>query len=173
MFRLYRSLPSAADILNRNGGEGPGFNAMRLILSLTILAVHSGWVAGADTSRDWEGLHGIFLMSLVPAFFALSGFLVTGSAMRTDAVRPFITLRAIRIVPALFVEITLSALVLGPLLTTWLLRDYVADIRFGSISAISSGASASNCRACSRAIPSRAWSTRTSGPSSRNSTATS
>ena len=32
--------------------------------------------------------------------------------------------------PALFVEITLSALVLGPLLTTWLLRDYVADIRF-------------------------------------------
>lgn len=130
MIRLYRSLPSAADILNRNGGEGPGFNAMRLILSLTILAVHSGWVAGADTSRDWEGLHGIFLMSLVPAFFALSGFLVTGSALRTDAVRPFITLRAIRIVPALFVEITLSALVLGPLLTTWLLRDYVADIRF-------------------------------------------
>ena len=38
MIRLYRSLPSAADILNRNGGEGPGFNAMRLILSLTILA---------------------------------------------------------------------------------------------------------------------------------------
>ncbi len=124
------SLPTAADILERNGGEGPGFNALRLILSVTILAVHSGWVAGADTSEDWVGWGGLFRLSLVPAFFALSGFLVTGSALRTGAVRPFITLRAIRIVPALFVEITLSALVLGPLLTTWALRDYVSDIRF-------------------------------------------
>ena len=130
MIRSYRSLPSAADILNRNNGEGPGFNALRLILSLTILAAHSGWVAGADTSEDWTGFHGIFLLSLVPAFFALSGFLVTGSAVRTGAVRPFIALRAIRIVPALFVEITLSALVLGPLLTSWALRDYFSDIRF-------------------------------------------
>lgn len=127
---FFASLPSAGDILDRNGGEGPGFNALRLILSLTILAVHSGWVAGADTGEDWTGWHGLFLLSLVPAFFALSGFLVTGSALRTGAVRPFITLRAIRIVPALFVEIALSALVLGPLLTTWALRDYVSDVRF-------------------------------------------
>ncbi|MBD3848778.1 acyltransferase [Bosea sp. SSUT16] len=127
---FFVSWPSAADILDRNGGEGPGFNALRLTLSLTILAVHSGWVAGADTGEDWTGWHGLFLLSLVPAFFALSGFLVTGSASRTGAVRPFITLRAIRIVPALFVEIALSALVLGPLLTTWALRDYVSDIRF-------------------------------------------
>lgn len=130
MLSSYNSLPSAGDILRLNKGEGPGFSAMRLILSLTILGAHSGWVAGADTTGDWTGLHGIFLLSLVPAFFALSGFLVTGSAMRTGAVRPFITLRLLRIVPALFVEVTLSALVLGPIFTTYLLFDYFTDIRF-------------------------------------------
>jgi peptidoglycan/LPS O-acetylase OafA/YrhL len=130
MLRFYQSLPSAGDVLRANGGEGPGFNALRLGLSLTILAAHSGWVAGMDTSEDWNGLHGLFLLSLVPAFFALSGFLVTGSALRTNAVRPFITLRLIRIVPALFVEVALSALVLGPIFTTLLLSDYFTDFRF-------------------------------------------
>lgn len=130
MLRFYNSLPSAGDILQSNKGEGPGFSAMRLSLSLTILGAHSGWVAGADTTGVWTGLHGIFLLSLVPAFFALSGFLVTGSALRTNAVRPFIALRLIRIVPALFVEVTLSALVLGPIFTTYLLSDYFTDVRF-------------------------------------------
>jgi peptidoglycan/LPS O-acetylase OafA/YrhL len=127
---FYRSAPSAGDILRANNGEGPGFNALRLALSILILAVHSGWVAGADTSQDWEGLQGLFRLSLVPAFFALSGFLITGSALRTGAVKPFITLRVIRIFPALFVEVTLSALVLGPIFTTFLLTDYFRDIRF-------------------------------------------
>jgi len=130
MLSFYRSAPSAGDILRANNGEGPGFNALRLGLSILILAAHSGWVAGADTSQDWVGLNGLFLLSLVPAFFALSGFLVTGSAIRSAAVRPFLTLRFIRIAPALFVEVTLSALVLGPLFTTYLLRDYFGDIRF-------------------------------------------
>lgn len=130
MFRFYAALPSAGDILDANKGEGPGFHALRLALSLLILFAHSGWVAGMDTSNDWSGLHGLFLLSLVPAFFALSGFLVTGSAVRTNAVKPFMALRIIRIVPALSVEVLLSALVLGPLFTTYALRDYVSDVRF-------------------------------------------
>lgn len=130
MFSFYQNAPSAGDILKANNGEGPGFNALRLGLSLLILGAHSGWVAGMDTSNDWVGLQGLFRLSLVPAFFALSGFLVTGSALRTGAVKPFISLRFIRIVPALLVEVTLSALVLGPIFTTYLLSDYFQDIRF-------------------------------------------
>ena len=130
LLRRLRSVPTAGDILRANNGEGPGFNALRLALSLLILGAHSGWVAGMDGSHDWVGLQGLFRLSLVPAFFALSGFLVTGSALRTGAVRPFITLRFIRIVPALLVEVTLSALVLGPIFTTYLLSDYFHDIRF-------------------------------------------
>ncbi len=130
MFEKYRSLPSIGDVLVANKGEGPGFNFMRLALALLILGAHSAWVAGKDTSQDWVGLHGLFLLSLVPAFFALSGFLVTGSALRTNAVRPFIALRLIRIVPALFVEVVLSAIIFGPLLTSYVLSDYFSDPRF-------------------------------------------
>lgn len=130
MLRFYRSLPSAQDILNANKGEGPGFNFMRLALAMIILGAHSSWMAGVDSTHDWEGWQGLFRLSLVPAFFALSGFLVTGSALRTNAVRTFMALRLIRIVPALFVEVTLSALILGPIFTTYLLSDYFTDMRF-------------------------------------------
>ncbi|MDO9418707.1 acyltransferase family protein [Pararhizobium sp.] len=130
MIQFYTSLRSVQDILTANRGEGPGFNFMRLALSLLILGAHSSWIAGASSTLQFDGPAGFFLLSLVPAFFALSGFLVTGSALRTNAVRPFIGLRLIRIVPALFVEVTLSALILGPIFTTYLLSDYFTDIRF-------------------------------------------
>jgi peptidoglycan/LPS O-acetylase OafA/YrhL len=130
MIGFSRPIPSAGDILRAHQGEGPGFNALRLGLSIMILAAHSGWVAGADVSNDWTGLQGILLLSLVPAFFALSGFLVAGSAVRTATVTPFLALRILRIAPALLVEVALSALILGPLITTYPLTDYVRDIRF-------------------------------------------
>ena len=130
MIGFSRPIPSAGDILRDHQGEGPGFNALRLGLSVLILAAHSGWIAGADVSKDWTGLKGLLLLSLVPAFFALSGFLVTGSAIRTSAVTPFLALRVLRIAPALMVEVTLSAIVLGPLFTRYSLIDYVHDIRF-------------------------------------------
>ena len=67
---------------------------------------------------------------LVPMFFALSGFLVTGSAFRTKSVLLFLSFRSLRIVPALFVEVSLSALVLGPLLTDVPLSRYFSDHKF-------------------------------------------
>jgi peptidoglycan/LPS O-acetylase OafA/YrhL len=67
---------------------------------------------------------------LVPMFFALSGFLVTGSAFRTRSVRDFLLFRCLRIVPALFMEVSLSALFLGPLLTAYSLNGYFADPKF-------------------------------------------
>ncbi len=73
-----------------------------------------------------------FTLSHVPMFFALSGFLVSGSAFRTRRVLPFVGLRVIRIVPALFVEIFLSAVVLGGLFTTLPLDDYYTSSGFFS-----------------------------------------
>src|SRR5271168_2704028 len=71
----------------------------------------------------------IFL-PIVPAFFALSGFLVTGSALRVRATSTFLMFRVLRILPALLVEVTLSALVLGPIFTTLPLRHYFSDPQF-------------------------------------------
>ena len=63
-------------------------------------------------------------------FFALSGFLVTGSLMRSQKLQTFIGLRVIRLIPALAVEVVLSALILGPLLTIFELKDYFGSVHF-------------------------------------------
>jgi peptidoglycan/LPS O-acetylase OafA/YrhL len=63
-------------------------------------------------------------------FFALSGFLVSGSAFRTRSLIPFLGLRVLRILPALFVEVTLSAVILGGLFTNLDLADYYTSAGF-------------------------------------------
>jgi peptidoglycan/LPS O-acetylase OafA/YrhL len=70
------------------------------------------------------------LFSLVGMFFALSGFLVAGSALRTMNMRVFFANRALRILPALSVEVLLSAFVLGPLVTTMTLSHYFTNGMF-------------------------------------------
>ena len=71
-----------------------------------------------------------FIELLVPMFFSLSGFLVTGSAFRTRNLPQFLAFRILRIVPALFTEVSLSALCLGPLLTVVPLSVYFSDGKF-------------------------------------------
>jgi peptidoglycan/LPS O-acetylase OafA/YrhL len=64
-------------------------------------------------------------------FFALSGFLVSASLERTR-LHQFLTLRALRIVPALAVVVVLCALVLGPVFTTLPLTAYFMSPQFGA-----------------------------------------
>lgn len=63
-------------------------------------------------------------------FFALSGFLVSGSLLRTRTISEFITLRAVRIMPALAVEVLLSAFLIGAVFTILPLREYFTDPLF-------------------------------------------
>jgi peptidoglycan/LPS O-acetylase OafA/YrhL len=58
----------------------------------------------------------------------LSGFLVTGSLQRSS-LTVFVANRFLRIVPALSVEVLISALLLGPLLTTLPWTDYFGDAK--------------------------------------------
>jgi peptidoglycan/LPS O-acetylase OafA/YrhL len=62
-------------------------------------------------------------------FFALSGFLIAGSADRLN-LRNFLINRGLRIVPALAVEIIISALLIGPVFTTYPLPTYFKDAVF-------------------------------------------
>lgn len=68
--------------------------------------------------------------NILPMFFALSGFLVAGSWERTRNLPQFFGYRAIRLVPALTVEVVLSALILGPLVTTLPVIDYFSGDTF-------------------------------------------
>ena len=78
----------------------------------------------------WEGPLRPAIFSILLTFFALSGFLVAGSLERTKTTSEFLTLRAIRLVPALAVEVLLSAILIGPLTTTLPLIDYFGNLRF-------------------------------------------
>jgi peptidoglycan/LPS O-acetylase OafA/YrhL len=89
-----------------------------------------GWLKGTFLRKHNEDAH--FANVLVPMFFALSGFLVAGSAFRTRSLTKFLTFRGLRIIPALFVEVSLSALFLGPLLTIFPLENYFHDPRLAS-----------------------------------------
>ena len=126
------SFGSLDDRLARFGGVGPGFDHLRIGLSLSILLWHS--FSNSYGLRYAESLPAFpvppLLSALLPMFFGLSGFLVTGSALRTNDVKTFLTFRTLRILPALFTEITLSALILGPLLTSFTLIQYFSDPSF-------------------------------------------
>jgi peptidoglycan/LPS O-acetylase OafA/YrhL len=121
-----------ADRIRDTGGYTSGFDYLRLILSILVLFGHSFVVSGDyvdDKLMPW-GINTLRDYAILPIFFSLSGFLVAASLVRTKSLLMFLTLRGLRIVPALFVEITLSALVLGPLLTTVNLREYFTGIEF-------------------------------------------
>lgn len=115
-----------------HGGVGPGFDWVRLGLSAMVILLHSFHTAYGF--RPAESLAyspaGPMFAAVLPMFFGLSGFLVAGSALRTRNLKVFLTFRVLRIVPALVTEVTLSALVLGTLMTSLPLADYFADERF-------------------------------------------
>lgn len=139
-----------SDALQRHKGVGPGFHFLRHALSFIIIAHHCRIaIRGVEEPTYAKGavmagglLHQLTygqlvieamrpgLYALVGMFFALSGFLVTGSALRNPTVSTFFANRALRIVPALSVEVTLSALILGPLVTTAALSRYFSDPLF-------------------------------------------
>lgn len=110
-------------------GRPAGFDYMRLILAISVIAMHSPIIAygsGPDAAM-WESPARPYLRSILPMFFALSGFLVAGSYERSRTVGMFFGLRVIRIYPALVVEVLLSAFILGAAFTLLPLRDYFSD----------------------------------------------
>jgi peptidoglycan/LPS O-acetylase OafA/YrhL len=110
------------EVLERRKGIGPGFDFLRVGLATTIVMTHAALL----TRNAWL-IHDTPLWfneyALVPMFFALSGFLVAGSGMRLS-LGNFLVNRGLRIVPALAVDVTFCALLLGPILTTTPLAGY-------------------------------------------------
>jgi peptidoglycan/LPS O-acetylase OafA/YrhL len=113
------------------GARPAGFDYMRLILSVMIIVFHSVAVCyGRDAETAlWTSWYSPALYFMVPCFFALSGFLVAGSLER-NSISAFVTLRVIRIFPALTVEVLVSALLIGPMVTTLGLSEYFSSGEF-------------------------------------------
>jgi peptidoglycan/LPS O-acetylase OafA/YrhL len=112
-------------------GRASGFDYLRLALAVLVVASHalqtsSGAIPDFLISGNGQFLHNI----IVPMFFGLGGFLVAGSLDRTRSLVTYLGLRVIRIFPALWADILLSALVLGPLVTTLPLQEYFSASEF-------------------------------------------
>ena len=110
-------------------GLGAGFDFLRVALAFGVVAWHEPRVLTPANAH----LHDaplIWLMgySILPMFFGLSGFLISGSAQRLG-LGNFLINRGLRIFPALIVEIALSAFVLGPLFTSLPLGEYWTSLQ--------------------------------------------
>ena len=127
-------MKSFGNVLDDSNGLGRGFDFMRIALSLAVVTRHvislarpvvAGANPGADTGFGF-GLDWIVSYSILIMFFGLSGFLISGSAMRLT-LKNFLINRGLRIFPALAVEVILSAMVLGPIFTSLPLAEYFTD----------------------------------------------
>ncbi len=123
---------SVKEMLTENKNIAPGFDALRIILAVLILFWHSFYICYPEDSatfhNSWSNpfCHP-FLKMILPMFFFLSGFLVCASAYRLRSAFTFLWYRALRILPALLVEIFLSAVFLGGAMTTLPLKRYFSS----------------------------------------------
>lgn len=101
-------------------------NAMRLIAAGLVLFSHcyalSGNVELEPVARHLRILDGGALA--VIAFFFLSGYLISASWASTPFLSSFMLKRILRIFPGLAVMATLSALLLGPIMTSLDIDQY-------------------------------------------------
>jgi len=129
---------TASDLVRQYNNSFPGFYSLRIFLSFSILFWHGFTVSnGMENDLFQNNAIGALGRLVLPMFFCLSGFLIAGSAARLRSLKVFMLFRFLRIIPALLVEVTLSAFVLGPLFTTHTLKDYLTDFRtwayFGNV----------------------------------------
>lgn len=87
-------------------------NSVRLVLALSVLLWHSfpltGHKVGSWPVEQLLGHVG------VDGFFAISGYLITSSWLRSPRTGPFLRARVLRILPGFWVSLLVTALVVGP-----------------------------------------------------------
>ena len=104
---------------------------LRLLAAVMVIFGHSYAVLG-PTIGNREPLHYIFPgivthVTGVNFFFTISGLLITLSWLRRPELGRFLRARFLRIWPALAVCVTLTAFVVGPLVTSMPLHNYFID----------------------------------------------
>ncbi|SKA82172.1 Peptidoglycan/LPS O-acetylase OafA/YrhL, contains acyltransferase and SGNH-hydrolase domains [Agreia bicolorata] len=102
-------------------------NAIRLLLAATVIVSHSWLVNGLGLPPMVGGTDPGLVA--VAGFFAISGYLVTSSRLRSSTLRSYLWRRFLRIYPAFIVALVIVAFVLAPLST---LIDPSSEVDWGS-----------------------------------------
>lgn len=131
---LQKSSRSISERVRQTGGRTSGFDYLRVCLATGVIATHSASTSYGHASDPivWAGPQRVVEHLILPMFFALSGFLVAGSLERCPTLVSFFGLRILRIVPALSVEVLLSAMIFGPILSSLDLATYFTSPDFYS-----------------------------------------
>lgn len=92
-------------------------NIIRLFAVFMVLFSHAFILSGSKepVALFYKGSYGTLGLNI---FFVMSGFLITQSYLKTKNPIRFIWSRVLRIYPALFCVVLMSAFILGPLVTT-------------------------------------------------------
>lgn len=103
------------------------FDFLRLLAATAVIITHSYALLGLpEHDFLWKITNGVTSFSRVGVwiFFVISGYLITLSALRSNSLKEYALKRIARIFPALLVVVTLTVLVVGPLLSTVPLINY-------------------------------------------------
>jgi peptidoglycan/LPS O-acetylase OafA/YrhL len=115
----WRRLPRGPrlDALAVGGRRANNFDLLRLLAALMVVLAHS-----FDLVNDPEPFPHLRVLTWgtlgVIIFFSISGYLVAGSWANNPRLLPFVVKRALRLMPGLIVALLVSALVLGPLVSS-------------------------------------------------------
>lgn len=99
--------------------ESNHFNFIRLFAAFLVFYGHAYVLMGAGAvSTVLNHELGIFI------FFAISGYLISMSWDKDPSIKRFFIRRSLRIFPALIVVTLVCVFILGPIMTTWGLKEY-------------------------------------------------
>lgn len=110
---------------DRLGSRDNNFDVLRLLAAWAVLVSHSFALVGREEPLHWFGTTLGNVGVLI--FFAVSGLLIRRSWEYDPSPRDFWTKRALRLLPALATVALVTALVLGPLVSTLPARDYFSS----------------------------------------------
>jgi peptidoglycan/LPS O-acetylase OafA/YrhL len=122
-------LASRESFYSPPAGLHNNLDAIRFWAALAVLWSHSFPVTDGSERREplyaWSGGQATLGTVAVTCFFVISGFLITRSFERARSPWAYLEARALRIMPALAVIVFACTFVLGPLITSWPLLDYL------------------------------------------------
>lgn len=111
-------LMTSASPATQHTGAGPqnAFGLMRLVMATAVIVSHAFPIGGFGPDPTYAVFRGQADIgtTAVLGFFAISGYLITGSG-RAGGVVAFLWRRALRILPAFWVVLLVTAAVVGPI----------------------------------------------------------
>lgn len=115
---------------NRASATDNNFDFLRLVAAYFVLFSHQFALTGREQPGigNFQSLGGLGVI----VFFSISGYLIAQSWERDPSIWRFLVKRVLRLWPALIVATLLTALVLGPLVSTYSPAQYFSDQKLWS-----------------------------------------